>query len=277
MGELPLKKLIDGVSVGDLRNTREMNNLLTVLKKKKQNLNVEKEKLRVVICCSAEDSDTGISIKEMLANFEIESFVASNGIDMPEKVIKRLINVLDKLDVFIPLLSDNFKNSDYCSQELGAAYFKNILIIPLSLDETAPYGFISGYRSPPVDENNAYLDHILKLMADYFPSANIHSKLIRVLKKADNWGMVEDAMRNLELHFDKLDDEESNALVEISTQNSYIQASNLCKGEYLPKFIEINKDKIEKDKLELILRLIQEEDEIGESRILGGEILDPEN
>ncbi len=277
MGELPLEKLIDGVSVGDLRNTREMNNLLTVLKKKKQNLRAEKDKLRVVICCSAEDSDAGIRIKEMLANFEIESFVASDGTDMPEKIVKRLIRILDKLDVFIPLLSDNFKNSDYCSQELGAAYFKNILVIPLSLDETAPYGFISGYRSPPLDENNAYLDYILKLMADYFPSTNINGKLICVLKKADNWTMVEDAMRNLEPYFDELDDEEVNTIIEVSTQNNYIMTSNLCKGEYLPKFIKINKGKIEKDKLELISEIIREEDKIGESNISSGEILDPES
>ena len=280
MAELPvgsIEKLIRDVNTEDLRNAKEMNNLWMVLKKKKQNLQLEKEKVRAVICCSIKDKGIGIRIKEILAAFEIGSFVAHDGIDLPEKVIKRLINGLDKLDVFIPILSDNFKNSDYCSQELGAAYFKNILVIPLSLDGTVPYGFISGYMSPRVDESDIPLGHILKLTADHFPSANINGKLIDVLKKAHSFCSVEDVMRNLEPYFDELNDEEVNTVVEIFIENNYIQASNLCKREYLPKFIDINKDKIEKDKLELIMKIIKEHNEIKESKPVGGEILDPEN
>ena len=280
MSELPdgsIEKLIKDVSTEDLRNAKEINNFLMVLKKKKQDLQVEKEKVRVVVCCSAKDMDYGIQIKEMLATFEMGSFVAHDGVDLPEKVIKRLINGLDKLDVFIPVLSDNFKHSDYCSQELGAAYFKNILIIPLSLDGTVPYGFISGYRSPRVDKSNIYLDYILKLVSDYFPSANIYGKLTAMLKKAPDFSSVEYVMRNLKPHFDELGDEEVNNVVESSIENSYIHASDLCRRDYLPKFVEINKDRIGKDKMELLLKIIKEGDKTNESKTSGGEILDEEN
>jgi len=255
-------KLINDVNMEDLRNAKEMDNLLKVLKEKKLNLLIEKEKIKVVICCSIKDEEIGAKIKEMLAMVDIKCFVAHDGSDMPEKVKKRIINELDEFNAFIPVLSDNFKNSDYCSQEVGVAYFKDLLIIPLSVDGTVPYGFISGFRSPPVNENNIPLGHIIKLIADYYPEANIKGKLINALKETNNFHHAEDMMKNLKPYFDKLCDEEVNTVIDISIENDQVRAANLCRTEYLPEFIEINRDKIEQDKLKAILEIIKEEDQL---------------
>ena len=279
MAELPagsIEKLMKEVNTEDLRNSREMDNLLNVLKKKKRNLEIEKQKIRVVICCSAEDEKLGSAIKESLATIEIGSFVAHDGSDLPEKIIKRIIDGLGEFDAFIPLLSADFKNSDYCSQELGVAYFKNLLIIPLSLDGTIPYGFISGFRSPPVNENNIPLDYIMKLIRDQFPTIDITQKLINALRKVDSPDKAEEVMTTIEPYFDRLNDLEINAIIDISTKNEHIQASNSCTTEYLPEFIEINRDKIEKNKLEIVLRIIEVEKEF-ESSPVDRKVLDQEN
>lgn len=268
---------LNDVNVDDLRNTKEMDNLLKVLKKKKRYLMVEKEKIKVIICCSTKDENTGSRIKEMLSTVQIESFVAHDGPDMPEKDIKRIIGGLDKVDVFIPILSDNFRNSDYCSQELGVAYFKNLLIISLSIDGTVPYGFISGFRSPPVSEDNIPIEYIIKLIADYFPRANINGKLIDALKEVPSSGDAECVMKILEPYFHTLSDDELNIVIDIFIENTHVQTSNLCRMEYLPKFIEINEDKIEKDKLKVLLETIKGNRRIKESKINNKEILDQEN
>lgn len=265
MAELPvgsIERLIKDINTEDLRNNKETDNLLKVLKEKKLNLLIEKEKIKVVICCSIKDEDIGARIKEMLASLEIEGFVAHDGPDIPENVKKRVIDELNEFNAFIPILSGNFKNSDYCSQELGVAYFRNLLIIPLSLDGAMPYGFISGFQSPPVSENDIPLDHIIKLITDYFPKANISGKLINALKEANSPLSAENTMKNLEPYFDKLSDEEIKMVIDISIENNSITAVDLCKQEYLPKFIEINRDKIEKNKLREILEIIKENEEI---------------
>lgn len=45
-------------------------------------------------------------------------------------------------DFFIPLLSEDFKTSDYSDQETGAAVVLNKNIIPIKLTDINPYGLI---------------------------------------------------------------------------------------------------------------------------------------
>lgn len=277
MVELPdgsIEKVIKEINTEDLRNSREMGNLLNILKKKKQYLQIEKQKLNVVICCSVKDEKIGAAVKEILATLEIGSFVAHDGSDLPEKVTKRIIGELGEFNAFIPLLSTNFKNSDYCSQELGVAYFKKLLIIPLSLDGTIPYGFISGFRSYPISGNNVPMGFIMKLIADQYPTADITGKLINALKEVKSIELAEDIMKTLVPYFDKLSDEEISSVIDISIENNHVPAS--CRKEYLPGFIEINRAKIEKDKLELVMEIIKENNGVKHGSA-GVKILDQEN
>ncbi len=263
MVELPvssIEKQIKNANIADLYNTSEIDNLLKVLKEKRSNLQLEKEKIKVMICCSIKDVNIGSRIKEMLASLEIEGFLAHDGDNLSGNFKKSIMDKLNDCAVFIPILSNNFRNSSYCSQELGIAYFRNLLIIPLSLNGTIPYGFISDFNCLPVSRNDIPLEYIIKPIADSFPGANISGKLISALKNAYSFRNAEDVMKNLEPYFDKLSDEEVNTIVDISIESNQNNSTNLCRMEHLHNFIMINMDKIEKNNLEMVLDIIKEDE-----------------
>ncbi len=260
MTELPvssIEKQIRNINLADLVSTSEINNLLKILKEKRLNLQLEKEKIKVIICCSIKDMNIGVKVKEMLANLGIEGFMTYDGHNISNNFKKSVIYELNKSEVFIPILSDNFRDSNYCSQELGIAYFRNLLIIPLSINETIPYGFISDFKPLHVNKNNIPLEYIIKPIVDYFPKVNIKDKLINALKEEYNFRSAEDIMKNLEPYFDKMDDEEVNTIIDIFIENNQNHATNLCRMEYLHNFIMINMEKIENNNLERILDLIR--------------------
>jgi len=58
-----------------------------------------------------------------------------------------IIRQLTICDVFIPLVSRNFKESKWTDQETGIAFGSNTEVIPISLDKTMPYGFIGKYQT----------------------------------------------------------------------------------------------------------------------------------
>lgn len=57
-----------------------------------------------------------------------------------------ILRNLDMADVFIAVLTSDFKESDWTDQETGVAVAGNKFIIPIQID-MSPYGFINKYQS----------------------------------------------------------------------------------------------------------------------------------
>lgn len=217
-----------------------------------------KNRLKVFISYSMNDKDVATKIKEMLAEFGIESFMAHDDIFVSQEWKERILKELNEADVFIPILSHHFRLSDWCSQESGIACFRNILIIPLSLDNTKPYGFMSYRQGKRINDNDIPLNYIMKPIADHFPNINVIEKLIDPLEKCHSYRDCEAEMSNLEPYFDMLDQAQVDRVIDISIKNNQIYPAGLCLTEYLPKFIDINQDKIDEDKLKRLLELMKE-------------------
>src|SRR5207247_8580087 len=65
----------------------------------------------------------------------------------------RIIEDLQQMECFIALLSKSFKSSDWAPQELGFAVARSdVPIIPLSIDGTVPFGFISHLQGKKLTE-----------------------------------------------------------------------------------------------------------------------------
>jgi len=216
------------------------------------------KKLKVFISYSNEDKQVASKIKAILADFDIESFMAHEDIFISEEWRNRILEELNQTDVFIPILSDNFKNSDWCSQESGIACSRNILIIPLCLDRTKPFGFMSQRQGKQIDDDKIPLHYIMKPIADNFPKINILKTLMERLTECNSYRDCENAMEDIVPYFNKLNSHEINKIVDISIENNQIWPANLCYQEYLPKFIEINHAKINPTKLNKLLELIGE-------------------
>jgi len=97
---------------------------------------------RVFLSYSSIDKTTAGEIKRNLESYGIEVFLAHEDIEPSVEWEKEIFSQLKNCDIFIPIVSSNFRNSKFTDQETGIAIGDAKLIVPVSLDMT-PYGFIS--------------------------------------------------------------------------------------------------------------------------------------
>jgi len=86
-------------------------------------------------------------LKQKLQDTNMRVFLAHDDIDGGDDWMKELYEKINECDVFIVLLSNNYRQANFCDQETGVAYSMNKPMIPLSMDDTKPYGFMSKYQS----------------------------------------------------------------------------------------------------------------------------------
>ncbi len=220
------------------------------------NIKTKASDLKVFISYSTHEKSVAAKIKGTLEYLGIKSFMAHEDIEVSEEWKQCILKELEHADIFIPILSENFRNSDWCSQEAGIAGYRDILIIPLSLDGLIPYGFINHRQGKPITEDDIPMKYLLKPVINNFPEIDILDLLINQLKESRSYRSAEHHMKILTPYFDKLSEEQINNIVDVSIANNQILPADLCRKEYLPAFIEINKDKINETKLKKLLKMI---------------------
>jgi len=213
---------------------------------------IKSAKLKAFISYSTHDKQKAARVKEILSGFGIDCFVAHDDIHVSQEWEKRIIDELNKADLFIPLLSNNFRKSDWTSQEIGKISIrKKVLILPVMLeDKIIPYGFIRHIQGIGFNQDREIqLWSLLNGILGKFSNKEVLKSIIEKLKDAWGFRYCEKLMELLLPFFDKLDKKNIDKIVEYSIQNPQIWDAALCKTEYLPKFIKLNKKKISKDKL----------------------------
>lgn len=106
------------------------------------------EEMRIFISYSVYDKVWGGRLKEFFDHYGIPSFLAHDDLQVSEEWKERIYAELKACDVFVCLLSRNSKVSDWCSQEIGIAFSReDVAFIPISLDGSPSYGFISHLQS----------------------------------------------------------------------------------------------------------------------------------
>jgi len=103
--------------------------------------------LRVFISYSHENREIAGMIKEAFTILGIDSFLAHEDVPGGEEWENEIKGQLKKCNIFVPILTQEFKESEWTDQETGAALIKNATIIPLSLiidgkEAVMPSGFI---------------------------------------------------------------------------------------------------------------------------------------
>ena len=117
--------------------------------------NVGLKSLRIFLSYADEEKEIVGSIKRLLEDRGFEVFVAHDDIHPTKNFDSEILNNLQRCDIFIPLVSNNFKKSDWADQETGIAISSNKFLIPIILDLT-PYGFIS--RTQGIKINKSQLE-----------------------------------------------------------------------------------------------------------------------
>jgi len=86
-------------------------------------------------------------LKQKLQSDTFRVFLAHDDIDGGEEWMKMLYEKVQECDVFAVLLSEEYHKANYTDQETGIAYAMNKPMIPIAIDNTTPYGFMSKYQA----------------------------------------------------------------------------------------------------------------------------------
>lgn len=108
--------------------------------------------LNAFISYSSKDKKIAGIVKDALSNLGINSFLAHEDITPSKEWQEVIVNQIKTCNIFVPIVTENFRESDWTAQESGAAFIKGMDIVPISAyfpgeSFTQPYGFISKYQA----------------------------------------------------------------------------------------------------------------------------------
>lgn len=106
--------------------------------------------MKVFLSYSSSDKKLAGKVKEALEDYGLEVFLAHEDINPSDEWVETIIAELETCDVFLPILTENFGESDYTDQETGIAIARKKLIIPVKVT-TNPHGFVSRYQAAKLD------------------------------------------------------------------------------------------------------------------------------
>jgi hypothetical protein len=173
-------------------------------------------------------------IKILLQEAGINSFMAHEDVNVSEEWRLKILEEIGIADLFVSLWSKNYYSSWWCIQESGIASFrKDLTVVPLSIDGSAPQGFASNIQSTNIDPGNVRLDDLMPGLLKAEPDFGI--KIL--LKNIENSGSFRGAETNLGKiipYLDSLTPEQGKQLLEISIGNNQVHNASLCIKKYLP-------------------------------------------
>ena len=186
------------------------------------------------------DREFGGQVKAVLEEVGIDAFLAHEDLEVSEEWQQRILSELRRCDLFVPLLSKNFLASKWAPQEAGfiASRFPEVVLAPLSIDGTTPFGFLSHVQSSRIRSEGVTRELLVEPLTNRFPR-KILPGLIRIAAAAGSFRYAEKTMRPLVSYFSIFTAEEAQALADASVRNGQIWSASLCRSTYLPEFIRV--------------------------------------
>jgi len=185
------------------------------------------------------DRQYGGQAKSVLGEAGIDAFLAHDDLEVSDEWRERILEELRRCDLFVPLLSANFLSSKWAPQEAGFIISRpEVVIAPLSIDGTTPFGFLSHLQSRRIPEGGITCELLIEPLARRMPRI-ILPGLIRIAGDAGSFRNAEAKMCPLVPLFPIFTPDEAEALAEASVKNGQIWWADLCRGEYLPELIRV--------------------------------------
>lgn len=193
---------------------------------------------------SVEDKAMGAVTKASLEAHGFDSFLAHDDLQVSEEWKDRILEELRQVDVFVTLLSCSFVGSKWCAQEVGFIVSRpEVLIVPLSLDGTTPYGFISHLQGIRVRDESHLAATLEEVLFRRRPRRMIHKQIEKV-RAARSFRGAEAVVKPLVQHFALFSDDEVNAFASAAASNYEVWDAGLCRSQYIPDFVRVNGPRI---------------------------------
>lgn len=197
------------------------------------------------ISYSHKDRSFGAQAKKVLSEVGIDAFLAHDDLQVSDEWRERIIEELKRCDVFVPLLSADFMQSQWAPQEVGFIISRpEVAIAPISLDGTTPVGFMSHIQSGKVTKDGITRELLIDPLVKRIPR-RIVPGLIQLVDKAGSYESAQKRMKSLVPAFPELTPDEAQALADASVRNSQVWPEWKCRTEYLPKLISAQANNID--------------------------------
>ncbi len=106
---------------------------------------------KIFVSYSTHDLEQVNSLRQQLASTPVTVFVAEHSVSASQELPKEIAKAIQDCDLFVVLWSENARDSDWVSQEIGRASALQKTILPLVLTEGLNLpGFISNLKYIPV-------------------------------------------------------------------------------------------------------------------------------
>ncbi|MHC4270331.1 MAG: toll/interleukin-1 receptor domain-containing protein [Planctomycetota bacterium] len=102
--------------------------------------------METFISYSSDIKRTAGKIKAYLDNYEFNCFLAHEDIPLQTVWPAEILKVLEKCNLFLPLLTPGFTTSFFCQQETGFAHCRKVEILPVMISK-APMGMIANIQA----------------------------------------------------------------------------------------------------------------------------------
>ncbi len=225
-----------------------------VLKEGKQSTSSEastfiERNVRVFISYFHQDAKLAGEIKRGLEQLGMDVFIAHEDITPSAEWVETILENLKSTDIFMPIITEHFKESKWTDQESGIAFAKNKIIVPISVNNNHPYGFINRFQSAKIKEYEADLipciiqcDDIVEAIIKVHPKIadQILDSLIKAFKAScsyDNAG----ALSRLLTLYDELDEGKVKMIFTGAVENDQIYQSRTARPHLKTLFKKYHK------------------------------------
>ncbi|VVB91143.1 TIR domain protein [uncultured archaeon] len=211
--------------------------------------------LKVFFSYSTNDKAIVGTLKNLLESMGFEVFLAHEDLEPCVEWREEIKENLHNCDIFIPLLTDNFKDSEWTDQETGMAVSADKFIIPIQVD-FPPYGFIGKIQSLRKNEypieTAKEIVKVIRKRSKF--GKDMNNLIIHAFMNSKSFDQANDRARLLE-DIPDLTPEQIYQLVNSTKKNYIIQKAYVAKRVLRPlfaKYKSIIKDEEHKELVELL-------------------------
>ena len=215
--------------------------------------------MKIFISYSQEDKELAGDLKRSFEEYDsVKCFIAHDDITPGSEWEKKILSNLESSDVFMPLQTENLKQSFWCQQEAGMVIEKKMKIVPLIPDQGGidPVGFYARFQGFKIKTHDLHGSVKLWLINEGIIDSDNYDEIekrILLFEASNSWAEAHRniiALLELEAKFSKAD---ILRIAKIATENNQI-LSSFAAQPYLRRFFTNHASIIPKDQIEVIVK-----------------------
>lgn len=213
--------------------------------------------LRIFFSYNTIDKKIMGKLKSYLEDMGFEVFLAHEDISPCEEWQDEIIKNLQRCDIFIPLLTDNFMKSEWTNQEIGVAINENKFIIPLQININPP-GFLGKIQSLKINPDAIEVSCARQIFGLIKNKSKFGKDMKNfIINQLENSGSFEDARARSKLlqDFKVFSKEELDRIINITISSRCVHDS-FSAQRVLKRFFKKYKSDIEKEKYDKVINLL---------------------